>query len=43
MMLEATQKEEKGSMEYMTRLEKDIKKMLVIAKKKHKERERQHK
>jgi hypothetical protein len=30
-------------MEYMTRLEKDIKKMLVIARKKHKERERQQK
>jgi hypothetical protein len=41
MMQEAIQKEESGTMEYMVRLEKDIKKMLMIARKKSKERDRQ--
>ena len=43
MMQEAIQKEESGTMEYMVRLEKDIKKMLMIARKKSKERDRQQK
>ena len=43
MMKEAIQKEESGTMEYMVRLEKDIKKMLLIARKKSKERDRQQK
>jgi hypothetical protein len=34
MMQEAIHKEESGSMEYMEKLERDIKKMLVIARKK---------
>ena len=40
MMQEAIQKEETSSMEYMELLERDIKKMLVIARKKQKERDR---
>jgi hypothetical protein len=43
MMQEAIQREESGTMEYMVRLEKDIKKMLLIARKKSKERDRQQK
>jgi phosphorylcholine metabolism protein LicD len=43
LMQEASQKEEKKNMKYMDKLEKDIRKMLIIARKKQVERDRMKK